>query len=596
MDAAIKHYASMSRDQLLAEILAAEKAFGGERRLHDVVQELEVHREEIQVQQAQILETQRALEESRDRYADLYDFAPIAFLTLDRSGVIHEANFAAAVLLDRERARLVGFPLLVYVADNDRRLFLDHLARCRRTEGTVQTRLHLRGHGDVERVLVDVVSRRATQPNADLLWHTCLVDVSASERADQERYAVEVERIRLQHEEQAMRAAAATKDRFLAVLSHELRTPLTPILIKLGALEARGAIPPELKEPIAVVRRNIEVEARLIDDLLDTTRIVHGKLHMEIGCVDVHALLGSLIDTAASEIQAAGIELRVDLAAEEHHVRGDALRLRQVFWNLLSNAQRHTPGSGSIQLTTRNEQPGLLTIRVTDTGSGIEASLLPRIFEPFEQADGEKRAGLGLGLAISRGIVEAHQGKIRAHSDGGTRGTTMEVELETVPGPDVRTEPSALARRGHGGLRILLVEDHPDSAESLQELLGLVGHDVTLAPSFADAVSHRGEIYDLLISDIGLPDGDGLKLYDELRRDRTLRAIALSGYGSEQDIARSRRAGFHRHLTKPVGADDLLRTIDDVMGRVAVNGARPPRGEPEARPGGAAGPTTTTGA
>ena len=249
MDTTTRHYAAMSRDELLAEILAVQAAFGDGIRLADLAQDLRVHQEELQAQQGQLVEAQRALEDSRDRYADLFDFAPLAFLTVDRGGVIQEANLAAGHLLDARRDRLPGFPFVVYVAERDRRTFLDHLSRCRKAaDDTVQTRLHLRNTGDGER-LVDVVSRRATRPDTREIWHTCLVDVTASEHSEAERRAVELERLRLQHEEQAMRSASETKDRFLAVLSHELRTPLTPILLKLGALEARGVIPDELREP-----------------------------------------------------------------------------------------------------------------------------------------------------------------------------------------------------------------------------------------------------------------------------------------------------------------------------------------------------------
>ena len=567
MDKATKLYSAMSRDELLAEILATEAALGGQNRLHDLAEELRLHQEELRVQQTQLLEAQHALEESRDRYADLFDFAPIAFLTVDRSGVLQEANLAAGTLLEVNRDRLPGFPLVVYVAERDRRVFLEHLSLCRRKTETVQTRLHLRTRDGEER-LVDVVSRPAARPGAREVWHTCLVDVTASEHAEAERRSIEIERLRMQHEEQAMRTASETKDRFLAVLSHELRTPLTPILLKLGALEARGAIPEDLREPLGLVRRNIEVEARLIDDLLDTTRIVHGKLHMAQECVDVHELLESLLGTVSSEIETAALELNVDLGAHEHHIRGDALRLRQVFWNLLSNAQRHTPRGGTITVATDNPKRGCLQVRVADTGSGIDGCLLGRIFEPFEQADGAMRTGLGLGLAISKGIVDAHHGRIRAHSEGPQRGATFEVQIDTIASPVEEDAPLDTSGQQDGqGLRILLVEDHPDSAESLRELLAMYGYDVTLASCFSEAAAHRDEQYDVLITDIGLPDGDGVDLHRVLVHDDETRSIALSGYGSAQDVERSRSAGFDRHLTKPMRVDDLLRAIEDLTHR-----------------------------
>lgn len=563
-----KPYSAMSREELLDEIHTAQKIIGQDRALPDIVQELRVHQEEVEVQQCQLLEAQRALEDSRDRYADLYDFAPVAFVSLDRSGVIQEANLAAAALLGVERARLVGFPLLVYVDQRDRRAFLDHLSRCREGSEVVRTRLHVSSRAG-EVLLVDLVGRVATRSADRPLWYTGMIDVTESERTDEQRRAVESERLRMQHEEQAMRTASATKDRFLASLSHELRTPLTPILLKLGSLEARDAIPSELREPLAVIRRNIEHEARLIDDLLDTSRIVHGKLQIDDACIDVHGLIDQLVETAWGELHAAGLQLGVTLEATEHHVRGDSVRLRQVLWNLVSNAQRFTPRGGHVTITTANERPEMLTIRVSDTGAGIAPELVDRIFDPFEQIDRAPRDGLGLGLAISKGIVDAHRGSIRAHSGGPQRGTTIEIDLgTTMPCAEPAVAAETPKPGGETGLRILLVEDHPDSADSLVELLQLYGHQVELARSFAEAVSRGGEPFNLLITDIGLPDGDGLELLQAIGARNTenrMSSIALSGYAAEHDIERSRQAGFDCHLRKPVEIDHLLQAIDEVM-------------------------------
>ena len=390
-------------------------------------------------------------------------------------------------------------------------------------------------------------------------------EVTASKEAEAERSKL------LEAEREARAEAEAAnrlKDQFLATVSHELRTPLNSMtgwlhLLASGRLDATAA-----RDAVLRIKRNAETQARLIDDLLDTTRIVHGKLHMAQECVDVHELLESLLGTVSSEIETAALELNVDLGAHEHHIRGDALRLRQVFWNLLSNAQRHTPRGGTITVATDNPKRGCLQVRVADTGSGIDGCLLGRIFEPFEQADGAMRTGLGLGLAISKGIVDAHHGRIRAHSEGPQRGATFEVQIDTIASPV--EEDASLDTSGQQdgqGLRILLVEDHPDSAESLRELLAMYGYDVTLASCFSEAAAHRDEQYDVLITDIGLPDGDGVDLDRVLVHDDETRSIALSGYGSAQDVERSRSAGFDRHLTKPMRVDDLLRAIEDLTHR-----------------------------
>jgi PAS domain S-box-containing protein len=557
-----RHYATMSKEDLLAEIRLVQGFAGSDKPLVDLVHELRVHQEEIRAQRAQLIEAQQALETSRDRYADLYDFAPIAFATLDRAGVICEANLATAALLDVERARLVGFPMLMYVAEPDRHTFLDHLDRCRGSADVVQTTLKLRNKSGTE-ILVSLVARLAQRSGAEPTWYTGVFDLTASERAEIDRRAMEVERLRLVHEEESLRAAAASKDRFLAMLSHELRTPLTPILFTLGSLEARDAVPPELREPIAIVRRNVQLEARLIDDLLDTTRIASGKLHIDYDVVDVHELLQNVVESSMTEARDAGIALELDLRARRYHVRGDGLRLRQVFWNLLGNSFRHTPRGGSIRVSSSNQRPGCLRVLVTDDGSGIEPRLLPRIFEPFEQGGGATRSGLGLGLAIARGVIQAHHGKIEAHSDGVGCGTTIEVQIDTVASSKRADAERSSRPVPAPGLRILLVEDHHDSAVSLCEILTLYGHTATIAESFSEALQHRGGAFDLLITDIGLPDGNGLDLLRELKLEGG-RSIALSGFGSERDLRAARDAGFDLHLTKPVDVDTLVQAINSL--------------------------------
>jgi PAS domain S-box-containing protein len=560
--AAKRRYEDMSKAELLDEIRTVQQTVGMSGALVDIVHELQVHQEEVRAQQSQLLEAQHALEESRDRYADLYDFAPIGFVTLDPVGVIHEANLAAAALLGAERARLIGLPLLVHVVDRDRRLFLDHLNRCRTSSGTVQTKLSLRKKIGGE-MRVTLVTRASAEPS----WHTGIFDLTEGERAEVERRRLEGERLRLLREEESLRAAAATKDRFLAALSHELRTPLTPVLFTLASLEARETIPDDLREPLAMIRRNIEVETRLIDDLLDTTRIVHGKLHMEEKPVDVHAVLRSALEGIAHDAAATHLKVDLELHADEHHVLGDAVRLRQVVVNVLNNAIQHTPPGGSIMVASRNDRPGCLTVRITDTGSGIEPDQIERIFEPFEQVSGRERAGLGLGLAISKGIVDAHRGRIRARSDGPGHGATFEIDLDAIPDVDQRAEKRGDDSSAGRPLRVLLVEDHHDSALALCEILSLYGHNATLSESYSEALQHRGEAFDLLITDIGLPDGSGLDLLHDLDGEGRLRGITLSGYGSDTDIARSRAKGFDRHLTKPVQVDELLGAIASVAGR-----------------------------
>lgn len=546
-----RRYAEMSRSDLLREIHAVQAALGVEGPL----------------QQSQLVEAQQALEESRGRYADLFDFVPVGYLTMDSAGVIAEINLAAAALLGTERSKLIGDPMLGSVAEADHDLFLDHLRRCRDSQRTVETRLHLMNRAGM--FPANLVSRRAHVGVNESLWHTALVDLTERERVESERRGAEEERLRLLRQEQSLRAEAEAKDRFLAMLSHELRTPLTPIVFTLGLLDARGNLPEDVRDAMDVVRRNVQIEAKLIDDLLDTSRIASGKLHLQVETVDLHRVMEEVLGMTAAQIDASRIVVDFGTRARSHHVRGDSTRLHQVLWNVVTNAIQHTPSGGRITIRSINEKPGRVKVSVEDEGSGIEPSLIDRLFHPFSQGAREgAQAGLGLGLAISRGIIEAHGGTIAVFSEGTGQGARFEIELGTVAPAEPLPEPEMAPRREGVTPRILLVEDHVDTATALGELLGLHGFAVTVATSFGEAVSHRDEAFDVLVTDIGLPDGDGIQLLRHLAPEGGLPAVALSGFGASSDVERSSEAGFRGHLTKPVAIEDLIRAIARVTSHV----------------------------
>lgn len=388
----------------------------------------------------------------------------------------------------------------------------------------------------------------------------------------------------LKNIEAELRSASEAKDRFLAVLSHELRTPLTPVLTSVQLLEADASLPMETRETLGVIRRNVELEARLIDDLLDLTRISRGKLRMDRRALDLGALLSNVIDICRADVRAKGLRLQFGVkgggigagdgsgrANEPVVVTGDAARLHQVFWNLLKNAVKFTPEGGLVSVELQREVPeggggaGEAVVRVSDTGIGIPASLLPRVFDAFMQGEHDARrfGGLGLGLAIARALVELHGGKLTAWSGGERQGATFEVRLPLSTSADhpVAVSPSE-AGGGGPSLRILLVEDHTDTSRVLQRLLKHYGHVPTTVSTVAQALAvlRAGEKFDLMVSDIGLPDGSG---YDLMRQSVGIRppAIALSGFGMEDDIQRSREVGFVEHLTKPVDAAYLEQVI-----------------------------------
>jgi PAS domain S-box-containing protein len=399
------------------------------------------------------------------------------------------------------------------------------------------------------------------------------IDVSDRRRAQEE----------LERAHREARAANEAKDRFLATLSHELRTPLTPVLAVLSRLEAERRLSGH-EADLATLRRNVELEARLIDDLLDLTRVASGKLELHRRQVDAREVVEHALSTVRGELEARELRLDVALAAEDHRVWADPPRLTQVLWNLLSNAVKFTPAGGTVTVRSWvDDRSRELSIEVRDTGIGIETEVLPRIFEAFEQTGRRitrKFGGLGLGLAVSRAIVDLHGGRLMAASEGRGRGAAFTVRLplggiqEDLEETGVwlsRPRLPMVSVKPDRALRILLVEDHEDTARALADLLELMGHEVTLAGSVtaalaaAAAEARRGGI-DLVVSDLGLPDGSGQDLMRELIRLYGWKGIALSGYGMEEDIRRSREAGFARHLTKPVDLDTLRAAIRQVAG------------------------------
>jgi len=559
----------MSRAELVAALHSLEARLRDDAERRALVHELQVHQEELEAQNDQLIEMQQALESARDRYVDLFEFAPVAYVMLDVVGCIEAVNGAAHELLGAaDRLRLTRTPFLVFVAEEDRRLFRAHLALMRGGSEHSQTEVRLRIPGRSQDRVVQVYSRQLkNRDTGDAHYLSSLIDVTAQRQAEEDRRIAEMARRTLVEEEHAMRAAGEAKDRFLAALSHELRTPLTPIVLALDALVQRGDIPPSVEPTLRMVRRNVEQEARLIDDLLDVTRIAHDKLRCESAIVDVHALLRDLHGAFGHEAGESEIELTLDLAADEAHVMGDSVRLKQVVSNLLRNAIRHTERGGRISLSSSTPTRHFVRIRVVDTGSGIPATSLERIFVPFEQVDRVHGVGLGLGLAIAKGLVEQHGGRISAASEGPGKGSTFTVELPTVPAPveDHDIDASAVPDRSTRETTVLLVEDHHDSAEALELGLSSAGYNVIVADSIRAALARADGEFDVLVSDLSLPDGSGLDVIRALLSRRPIIGIVLSGFGSPRDVEASLAAGFQRHLVKPVDLRMLVDTIEALL-------------------------------
>ena len=407
-------------------------------------------------------------------------------------------------------------------------------------------------------------------------WVGTVTDIDGQRRLEGHRAAA------LAREQQAREAAeaahaeaqalSAAKDKFLAMLSHELRTPLNPILLTATAILDDPADPGDRREEWEMVRQNVGLEARLIDDLLDVMRTISGKMPYQFEVVDVHDLIRKTVEIVRSDASAKGIALELDLSALMPTVRADPARLTQAFWNLMKNAVKFTGEGGGIALRTRDEGPRVV-VEVVDTGIGIDPAALGKVFLAFEQIEDtvtRRYGGLGLGLTIAKSVVERHGGSIHATSLGSGRGATFTIRLASVA-----LAPSKAEERGRRpdaerlACNLLLVEDDAMTRRVMATLLRNAGHAVTTAASYdealaaADAADNR---FDLVVSDIGLPGRSGLELIRELHGRHGLRCVALTGFGMDEDIQKSHEAGFIAHITKPVDFPKL----DELIQRVAA--------------------------
>ncbi len=471
------------------------------------------------------------------------DFAAI-LLDVNMPGM---DGFETAALI-RQRQRCETTPIIFVSAINDT---LTHISR---------------GYslGAVDYILTPVVPdilRAKIAVFVDLFKKTEQIKRQAEERESLIREQAIAEHARVEAER-----ASEAKDRFLAMLSHELRTPLTPVLASVFMLEREDNVPKVVHESLQLIRRNVELEARLIDDLLDLTRISKGKVQLSFEIVDAHTLLRNALEICQFEIEQKKLELRSEFAATKVYLQADPARLQQIFWNLIKNAVKFTPHGGKLRIRTTNNGDGQFRLEVEDSGCGIDPGVLPRIFHAFEQAGRTQLGGLGLGLAISKALVEAHHGSISAESQGRDSGATFTALFPTCERnaiPKSSDAPRSTAKRR--SVRLLLVEDHEDTNRSLTRMLRRRGYEVHPANDIRSALDIAArKQFDVLVSDIGLPDGSGIDLLKALRAKRDVFGIALSGYGMEEDIRRSGEAGFSHHLVKPVDLNKLDSIIQEM--------------------------------
>jgi two-component system, chemotaxis family, CheB/CheR fusion protein len=384
--------------------------------------------------------------------------------------------------------------------------------------------------------------------------------------------------------EQALREADRRKDEFLALLAHELRNPLAPIRYALAIAENAGCPEPQRRQAEAVIARQVAHMGRLLDDLLDSSRITRGTLELKLAHTELTRVVGAAIETSRPSMLAKRHQLTLDLPTHSVMLNADPVRLAQVFSNLLINASKYTEAGGQITLSAKQQNDDIV-ISVRDNGIGIAAETLPQLFNLFSQAPGARahsEGGLGIGLALARGLTQLHGGTIDAHSAGLGRGSEFVVRLpvaarETPRAAEEREpQPSTRVNR----MKILVVDDNRDGADSLATMLELSGHEVHTAYTGHTALERAQTLRpDVLLTDIGLPDLDGYELGRHVRTTqwgRDMLLIAVTGWGQQSDRERAYAAGFDHHLTKPIAPEQLDSLLESPRGGAACGAEKAP--------------------
>jgi PAS domain S-box-containing protein len=499
------------------------------------------------------LRAEEARKDSEERARLILETTSDAVWIITLEGVVAEVNDAGCAMTGYSRAELVGMPV----------------SRIEAVETPEEVAQHTRLMADAGQSRFESRHRRKDGSvfDADV---TCVYLAREGGRlACFVRDITERKRV-----ESALREADARKSEFLAVLSHELRNPLAPIRNSLYLLDrAAPGSDPALRAR-AVIGRQVNHLARLVDDLLDVTRISRGKIQIQRARVQLGSLLEEVIEDQRALLAAEGLHLELAVSGGPLWVEADPARIAQVVGNLLNNASKFTPRGGRVTVSLERDPGGeTATLRVRDTGIGISAAALGRLFHPFVQGDGSierTRGGLGLGLALVKGLVDLHGGRVEARSDGEGRGAefTVHLPLERREAATRSAAAPAPEHRAVASRRVLIIEDNPDAANTLREVLQLAGHSVEVAYTGPDGVDRaRAFAPEVVLCDIGLPGMDGYSVARALRAaaDGASAAllVALSGYAQPEDVARAREAGFAVHMAKPPDLDTLTQLISE---------------------------------
>ncbi len=516
-------------------------------RLRRLVEDTRDHQIELQMKNEELGRTVAALESSRDAYRALFDFAPVGYLTHDCTGTIVEANASMGNLLGVSLVDLQARGLASFIHSGDWVRFQLHSQSV--LEGNSQQDCELRFVSSEGKTFRCRLASTPAGKTGGSLLHSAVLDLTDRWRA-----------------EESLREESRRKDEFLAILAHELRNPLAPILSAAEILIRGGEDPATRERTAEIIQRQVRHMARLVDDLLDISRIDRGTIRMKRERLRLSHVVTLAAEAARPQLLAKQLEFWVTLPPEPLYIEGDQARLVQVLGNLLSNSLKFTPPGGTVSLSAVAEGTSLV-IRVRDTGVGIPPSMLEKVFDMFTQAQEPLHgasSGLGIGLSLARRLVELHQGTICAHSEGPGAGTEMEIRLplasqrrsrRDTPRPMLLPPPATTPRR------LLIVDDNIEAAETLTMLLRMMGHEAMSAHSGQSALERAAELCpEVVLLDIGMPGMNGYEVARRLRAlpgmDRPL-LVALTGWGAAEDRRRAEEAGFDLHLTKPADLGEL---------------------------------------
>jgi two-component system CheB/CheR fusion protein len=577
----------MTTADLIAELKKELRArIDRSRDYEQLLHEMETYREETRVQTDQLIEAQRQLEQSRDRNADLYESAPVAYMTLDRQGIVRDINLTGARLLGNERPNIVGMPFLRLVAQDDRSKWSAHFERWKDDPLPHQCTVRLMTSSGETQVQV---SEQPVVEQTELVMRIALADVTEQKNAEEEvrRLNRELEN-RVTQRTADLQAANAEliatdrrKNEFLAMLGHELRNPLAGIVNGLSLLQVENLTVDERDQALRVANRQVAVMSSLLGDLLDVARVTQGKVKLRKQPADLREIVRSAVFSCQQAIEQRQQVLQFQDSDQRLSVECDPARIEQVAVNLLNNASKYTGPGGTIRMVVSAEG-SFARMDIIDTGVGMEPETLHSAFELFSQAESASdraQGGLGIGLTLVKSLVELHEGSVEAHSAGLGQGSRFTVRLplhEGLPGEDEPHEARPSEQMRATPHRIVIIEDNRDSAQVLVLLLKRWGHEVHLAYDGVSGIELVSRVKpDLVLVDIGLPRLDGYRVAQELRLLEPapeMVLVAMTGYGTESDRQKALRAGFDRHLTKPVLSADLASVVQS-----CVNGQGAPR-------------------